>query len=64
MFLDRDGVINHAIVRDGKPCPPRMLCEFQLLPGVEDAIRALHKAGFLVIVVTNQPDVGTGVQRR
>jgi transaldolase len=64
VFLDRDGVINRPSVRDGKPHPPTTLEEFELLPGVEKTIRALRVAGYLVIVVTNQPDVATGVQRR
>ena len=64
MFLDRDGIINRAVVRDGRPYPPATLEEFDLLPGVERAIHALRKAGFLIVVVTNQPDVATGVQRR
>ncbi|MDD5301117.1 MAG: HAD family hydrolase [Gallionella sp.] len=64
VFLDRDGVINRAVVRDGKPYPPATLERFEILPGVECAIHKLRKAGFLVIVVTNQPDVATGVQCR
>lgn len=60
VFLDRDGVINRAIVRDGKPYAPRALSEFEILPGVPEALRQLRAAGFLNIVVTNQPDVGTG----
>ena len=64
VFLDRDGTINRAVVRDGKPYPPAVLAEFELLPGAEHAIHALREAGFVVIVVTNQPDVATGVQRR
>lgn len=64
VFLDRDGIINRAVVRDGKPYPPATVEEFELLPGVEGAIHALREAQFLVIVVTNQPDVATGVQRR
>jgi D-glycero-D-manno-heptose 1,7-bisphosphate phosphatase len=64
VFLDRDGVINKATVRDGKPYPPASLEEFQLLPGVEESMRALRRAGFVVIVTTNQPDVGSGVQRK
>ena len=62
VFLDRDGVINRAVVRNGKPYPPATLDDFELLPGVESAILALRKAGFLIIVVTNQPDVATGIQ--
>lgn len=64
VFLDRDGVINRAVVRNGKSYPPETLDDFELLPGVEQAIQALRKAGFLIIVVTNQPDVATGVQQR
>ena len=62
VFLDRDGVINRALVRDGRPRSPPSLDELEILPGVEAAIRALREAGFLVIVVTNQPDVATGKQ--
>ncbi len=60
VFLDRDGVISRTFVRDGKPYAPTTLEEFELLPGVVVAIAALKKAGFRVIVVTNQPDVGAG----
>ena len=64
VFVDRDGVINRGFVRDGKPYPPATLDEFEFLPGVEAGLEALKAAGFLIIVVTNQPDVATGVQRR
>jgi len=60
VFLDRDGVINRAIVRDGRPFAPTTLDQFQLLPKTVEAIAALKNAGFRVIVVTNQPDVGAG----
>jgi D-glycero-D-manno-heptose 1,7-bisphosphate phosphatase len=64
VFLDRDGVLNRSIVRDGRPYAPTRLEEFELLPGVLDATRALRRAGFLLIVVTNQPDVGAGLQQQ
>jgi len=64
VFLDRDGVLNRAFVRDGKPFPPAKPDEFQILPDVADALRALADAGFLLIVATNQPDVARGLQRR
>ena len=57
-------MLNAACVRDGKPYPPAGLNEFELLPGVAQAAHALHSAGFRLIVVTNQPDVGTGTQSR
>ena len=60
VFLDRDGVINRAVVRDGKPYPPANLAELEIMPGVAEALVALHEAGFLLIVVTNQPDVARG----
>ncbi|MEY2407752.1 MAG: D-glycero-D-manno-heptose 1,7-bisphosphate phosphatase [Verrucomicrobiota bacterium] len=60
VFLDRDGVINRALTRDGKPYPPASLAEFEILPGVADACALLKQAGFLLVVVTNQPDVGRG----
>jgi D-glycero-D-manno-heptose 1,7-bisphosphate phosphatase len=64
VFLDRDGVLNRAIVRDGKPYPPANLSELEILPGVGEALAALHAAGFLLIVVTNQPDVARGTTTR
>ena len=64
VFLDRDGVINRSIVRDGRPYPPSSVEEVEFLPGVAEAIWALRDAGFRIIVATNQPDVATGVQRR
>jgi transaldolase len=64
VFLDRDGVLNRAIVRNGKPYPPSGPAELEVLPGVIDACIALRAAGFLLVVVTNQPDVARGTQRR
>jgi len=64
VFLDRDGVINHALVRDGKPHPPQTLREVELVPDALPALRRLHDEGFLLIVVTNQPDVARGTQER
>jgi D-glycero-D-manno-heptose 1,7-bisphosphate phosphatase len=64
VFLDRDGVIFRAVVRDGRPYPPGCEDEVEYLPGVAEAMDALHQAGYRLIVVTNQPDVATGMQRR
>jgi D-glycero-D-manno-heptose 1,7-bisphosphate phosphatase len=60
VFLDRDGVINRALERDGKPYPPTSLAEFDILPEVPCACAKLKAAGFLLVVATNQPDVGRG----
>jgi D-glycero-D-manno-heptose 1,7-bisphosphate phosphatase len=64
VFLDRDGVLNRPVIRDGLPFPPANLDEFQLYPGVAEGCQQLKNAGFLLIVVTNQPDVGRGTQSR
>ncbi len=64
VFLDRDGVINRALVRDGKPYAPAVMGELEILPGVAEALRDLKSHGYKLIVVTNQPDVGRGKQSR
>jgi D-glycero-D-manno-heptose 1,7-bisphosphate phosphatase len=64
VFLDRDGVINRAVVRGGKPYPPDSLEELEILPGVNEALTRLRAEGFANVIVTNQPDVATGRQRR
>ncbi|MGA8440334.1 MAG: HAD-IIIA family hydrolase [Candidatus Sulfotelmatobacter sp.] len=64
VFLDRDGVINRAFVRDGKPFPPPTPQELEIIPGVPEALRDLKSHGYELLVVTNQPDVGRGKQSR
>src|SRR6266852_5858693 len=60
VFLDRDGVLNRAILRDGKPSPPTKVEELRLLAGVREACQSLHEAGFVLVLVTNQPDIARG----
>ena len=62
--MDRDGVINRSLERDSKPFPPRSLDEFEILPEVPAACSKLVAAGFLLIVATNQPDVGRGTLKK
>ncbi len=64
IFLDRDGVLNRALVRDGKPFPPQTLDDLEIIPGVPAALAALRARGYLLIAITNQPDVARGKQRR
>jgi D-glycero-D-manno-heptose 1,7-bisphosphate phosphatase len=61
VFLDRDGVINRPLLRDGLPYPPSSVAEVEILPGVAETLAALKTCGFRLIVVTNQPDVARGV---
>lgn len=64
VFLDRDGTLNRQVVRDGRPYPPETAAEFTLFPGVPEACARLAAAGFVLVVATNQPDVGRGTQSR
>ena len=64
VFLDRDGVINRAVVREGKPYPPDAVEDLEVLPGVPEALARLRQAGFRLVVVTNQPDLARGTPQR
>jgi len=64
VFLDRDGVINRPIVRGGRPYPPGRVEDVELYDYIWEGCQRLKTAGFLLVVVTNQPDVGRGAQRR
>lgn len=64
VFLDRDGVINRAVVRAGKPYPPARLEDVEILPGATSSIQQLSEGGYVLIGITNQPDVARGTQSR
>lgn len=64
VFLDRDGTLHAAIVRNGLPYPPDSIDDVVIFPGVPEALRTLRARGFLLIVVTNQPDVARGTRTR
>ncbi len=61
VFLDRDGVLNACLVRNGKPFPPKNVQEVVILPGVAEALRLLNEAGFLLVAASNQPDITHGI---
>jgi D-glycero-D-manno-heptose 1,7-bisphosphate phosphatase len=60
LFVDRDGVIVRAIVRNGKPSPPSSVTEMEILPDVGNALWRAKQLGYINVVVTNQPDVARG----
>jgi D-glycero-D-manno-heptose 1,7-bisphosphate phosphatase len=64
VFLDRDGVINKPVVREGRPHPPAEVKDFELYEDVPAGCTQLEAAGYLLVVVTNQPDVARGAQTR
>ncbi len=61
VFLDRDGVLNALVERDGKMVSPRLFKDFQILDGVSDAIETLRQQNYELVVVTNQPDISRGL---
>jgi D-glycero-D-manno-heptose 1,7-bisphosphate phosphatase len=61
IFLDRDGVINTVVCRDGAPGSPRNLEEFNIETGVDWLLSRLRAAGYKLFVVTNQPDIARGL---
>jgi D-glycero-D-manno-heptose 1,7-bisphosphate phosphatase len=61
VFLDRDGVLNAIVKRDGKTSSPRLLSELRLDPDAPRALAALRAAGYRLFVVTNQPDISRGL---
>jgi D-glycero-D-manno-heptose 1,7-bisphosphate phosphatase len=64
VFLDRDGIVNKSLVRDGKPFPPGNLEEFQYVEGIHQVLAELKRRGFDLYLVTNQPDVARGTTPR
>lgn len=64
VFLDRDGVLNRPVIRQGHPHPPASVEEFAIYEEAAAGCARLKAAGFLLVVVTNQPDVGRGTQDR
>jgi D-glycero-D-manno-heptose 1,7-bisphosphate phosphatase len=64
VFVDRDGVLNRAVIHNGQPYPPTTVETLEILPGVPQAVHQLRESGYLVIGATNQPDVARGTQSR
>jgi len=62
VFFDRDGVLNDAVVVEGRPYPPASAAEVRIAAGAPEALAELKAAGFVLICVTNQPDVARGKQ--
>lgn len=61
IFLDRDGVVNKTKIIKGKPYAPRNLNDFHIYKYVYKSIKILKDEGFLIFIITNQPDVGNNL---
>ena len=57
IFLDREGTLNKAYIKNGLPISHPSFNKFKILPGVKNSIIKLKKLGFLCLLITNQPDV-------
>ncbi|MFC3674870.1 D-glycero-alpha-D-manno-heptose-1,7-bisphosphate 7-phosphatase [Ferrovibrio xuzhouensis] len=64
VFLDRDGILVVPEFRDGRSYAPRRLQNFAIYPEARRNLDRLKRAGFSLVVVTNQPDVGAGLLER
>jgi len=60
VFFDRDGVLNKAVIKDGKPVPPADAESLVISPGAAEKLNSLKSRGFVLVCVTNQPDVARG----
>jgi len=60
IFLDRDGTLNKAFIKNGLPFSPSSFNEFEILPGVKESLLKLKKLNFVCLLITNQPDVSRG----
>ncbi len=61
VFLDRDGVINSVANRNG--FSPRSFKDFEILPGVKETIDKFKELGYLVFIITNQPDIARNLMQ-
>jgi D-glycero-D-manno-heptose 1,7-bisphosphate phosphatase len=64
VFFDRDGVLNQAVLVDGRPHPPRDPADLRLELGAAEACRRLREAGVPMVMITNQPEVARGTLSR
>ena len=60
IFLDRDGTLNKAFIKNGLPFSPESFNKFEILPGVKESLLKLKKLNFVCLLITNQPDVSRG----
>ena len=59
-FFDRDGILNKSLIINRKPYSPKFPSELVLNYQLVKFINKLKKEGYLIIVVSNQPDIKSG----
>jgi len=60
VFFDRDGVLLELVAGDGGLRGARSMAEFTVNPQAASVIQDLSERGFLIFIVTNQPDIARG----
>ena len=60
VFLDRDGVLNEVRMEGATASTPRTVAELRILPTAKADLGRLREAGYVLLVVSNQPDVARG----
>jgi D-glycero-D-manno-heptose 1,7-bisphosphate phosphatase len=60
VFLERDGILTHPVVVGRNQRSPLTLREFVVRTEVSPLLHELKAAGFLLIVITNQPELSQG----
>ena len=58
VFLDRDGVLVKSVIKNKKGYAPKTMDEFSLYPNIGKSCIKLKKKNYLLIIITNQPDLG------
>ncbi|HSX13994.1 MAG TPA: HAD-IIIA family hydrolase [Chlamydiales bacterium] len=64
LFLDRDGILNQIVMRNGVIGSPRCIEEFKLVPQAVILVKAAKYLGFSTILITNQPDISRALMTR
>jgi D-glycero-D-manno-heptose 1,7-bisphosphate phosphatase len=61
VFLDADGVLNESIMVNNKPAAPTSVDKLVIPKEVKPNLDVLKKAGYLLICITNKPDIARGL---
>ena len=60
LFLDRDGVLNHAVIREGEISSPRKVEEFRLADDIDALREPWVEEKWNLVIISNQPDLSRG----
>ena len=61
VLLDRDGVINEVVIREGKVSSPRKFSEFLFVKEIFNFVNKMNEASINLAIISNQPDIARGL---